>query len=156
MKVLVIYDSVFGNTEKIARAIGEALAAEVIPVGSASAAQLAGTELLFLGSPTRGFRPTPAITSFLKSLPAGALKGVRGAAFDTRIDVQTIKPRFFRWFVHKMGYADKSIAAGLKRAGASTDVPRAGYFVLASEGPLQEGELERAAEWAKKVSNREA
>jgi len=70
MKALVVYDSVFGNTEQIARAIGGAVGAEVLRVGSVQQAQLMGTALLIVGSPTRGFRPTPATTSWLKSIPA--------------------------------------------------------------------------------------
>jgi len=70
MKALVVYDSVFGNTEQIARAIGGAVGAEVLRVGSVQQAQLMGTALLIVGSPTRGFRPTPATTSWPKSIPA--------------------------------------------------------------------------------------
>lgn len=152
MKALVIYDSFFGNTEKIARAIGAALddAAEVpvLRVSAATAADLAGVEVLFVGSPTRGFKPTPAITDFLAALPAGALKGVKAAAFDTRIPLESIKNRVFRWIVKQGGYADKLITKALADKGATLAIPSGGFIVLESEGPLQEGELERAAAWA--------
>ena len=69
MNVLVIYDSVFGNTEQIAQAIGKAFGSQedvdVIRVSDAKLEQLAGLELLLVGSPTRAFRPTKAITDFL-------------------------------------------------------------------------------------------
>lgn len=151
MKALVIFDSVFGNTEKIARAIGDALDPEVpvLPVGSATSGQLAGLEYLFVGSPTRGFKPTPAITSFLAGLPADCLKGVKAASFDTRIPLESIKNPLFRFIVKRGGYADLPIAAELVRLGANQPVPSAGFIVLESEGPLKDGELERAAEWAK-------
>ncbi len=152
MKALVIYDSFFGNTEKIARAIGAALddAAEVpvLRVSAATAADLAGVEVLFVGSPTRGFKPTPAIMDFLAALPAGALRGVKAAAFDTRIPLESIKNRVFRWIVKQGGYADKLIAKALADKGATLAIPSGGFIVLESEGPLQEGELERAAAWA--------
>ncbi len=81
MKARVVYDSVFGNTEQIARAIGSALGSpedvEVLRVGDAAAGQMAGLQLLIVGSPTRGFRPTPAITNWLKSIPVRGLRGVR-------------------------------------------------------------------------------
>ena len=89
MKVLVIYDSVFGNTEKVARAIAEGLGEEgdrrdETP-GRGDGDGMAGYDLLVVGSPTRGFRPTEGLVALLNQLPAGALKGRRAAAFDTRI-----------------------------------------------------------------------
>ena len=155
MKALVIYDSVFGNTEKVARAIGAALdpraEVSVLQVGAVKPDHLAGLDVVFVGSPTRGFKPTPAITGFLSALPAGSLKDARAAAFDTRIPLESIKNPLFRFIVKSGGYADKSIAAGLNRAGATLAIPSGGFIVLESEGPLKEGELERAAEWAKSI-----
>lgn len=153
MKALVIYDSVFGNTERVARAIGSALG-EGTPVQRISAvtpADLNGLEILFVGSPTRGFKPTPAITAFLSALPAGALDGVRAAAFDTRIPLDSIKNPVFRLIVKAGGYADKIIAKALTAKGAALAIPSDGFVVLESEGPLKEGELERAAEWARTI-----
>ena len=57
MKTLVIYDSVFGNTEKIAQAIAAVLGIQAIPVSQADGGQLRELDLLVIGSPTRGFRP---------------------------------------------------------------------------------------------------
>ena len=155
MKALVIYDSVFGNTEKVARAIGAALGTPaevpVLQVGSVTPEHLAGVEVLFVGSPTRGFKPTPAVTDFLAVLPSGALKDVKATAFDTRIPLESIKNRVFRWIVKQGGYADKLIAKALAQKGASLPIPSGGFIVLESEGPLQQGELERAADWAKTI-----
>ena len=149
MKSLVVYDSVFGNTAKIAQAIGKALGeAEVKHVGEVDASQLDGLDLLVVGSPTRGFRPTEDITKFLKDLPDGALNGKNAAAFDTRLDPETIKAGFLRFIVKRGGYADKAIVKGLMNKGALVLDSSAGFFVKDSEGPLKEGELERAAEWA--------
>lgn len=152
MKALVIYDSVFGNTEKVARAIGTALGSAgevpVLQVRSVKPAQLTGLEVLFIGSPTRQFRATPAITEFLAALPDGALKGVKAAAFDTRI--RPWNP-LVRLIIDRGGYADKIIAAELIRLGAVQPVPSAAFIVVKSEGPLKAGELERAAEWVKNI-----
>ena len=91
MKAMVIYDSVFGNTEQVAREIGNSLDSqenvEILRVSSTKPDQLAGLELLFVGSPTRGFRPTEGITNFLKGIPADGLEGIKVAAFDTRISI---------------------------------------------------------------------
>jgi flavodoxin len=159
MKTLVIYDSVFGNTEKVALAIGSVISAasgspeevSVVKVGSVTPSHLAGVDILFVGSPTRGFKPTPAITDFLASLPADALKGVKAAAFDTRIPLESIKNPIFRAIVKKGGYADKIITTALAGKCARLPIPSGGFIVLESKGPLQQGELERAAEWAKTI-----
>ncbi len=153
MNALVIYDSVFGNTERIARAIaaalGEGTAAQ--NVSAVTSTDLTSIDILFVGSPTRSFKPTPAITAFLASLPADALKGVRAAAFDTRIPLESIKNPVFRLVVKAGGYADHTIAKALAAKAANLAIPSAGFIVLESEGPLKEGERERAAAWARSI-----
>lgn len=153
MNALVIYDSVFGNTERIARSIAAALGEDTVAqnVSAVTAADLNGIDILFVGSPTRGFKPTPAITAFLASLPAEALKGVKAAAFDTRIPLDSIKNPIFRLIVKKGGYADRIIAKALAAKGAALAIPSDGFIVLASEGPLKEGERDRAAVWARSI-----
>lgn len=144
MKTVIVYDSVHGNTEKIARAIGDAIAGEVqvLRVGAVNPADLT-FDLLIVGSPTHGGRPTPAIQDLLNKLPLGALKGTNVAGFDTRIPA--------KW-VAIFGYAAGRIAGRLKRMGGTLIVPAQGFFVNGTEGPLKEGELERAAAWAKEIA----
>jgi flavodoxin len=153
MKVCVIYDSVFGNTEKIARAVGEALSTagevSIVPVSSATVEQFQEVDLLVVGSPTRGFRPTKPLSEFLDRIPNGGLKGVKAAAFDTRISVQDVKNGLLNVLVKFFGYAAKPIATGLIKKGAEPIISPEGFYVKESEGPLKDGELERAGEWAK-------
>ena len=156
-KALIVFDSFFGNTERIARSIGNGLGGhqdgEVVRVGDVRLEQLAGLELLIVGSPTRAFSPSPAIKKFLKSIPKNGLKGVKVAAFDTRITDEEIDSAVFilRIFVNIFGYAAKSISDRLvKKAGRLIAAPE-GFYVHGTEGPLIEGELERAAEWAKQI-----
>ena len=70
MKALVVYDSVFGNTEQIAQVIGNALEPEyhvdVLKVSNVKLKQLKDLNLLIIGSPTRKFRATGAISKFLR------------------------------------------------------------------------------------------
>lgn len=150
MKVLVIYDSVFGNTEKVAHAIGEALVApeSVVHVSKVNLQQLNGINLLIVGSPTRGFRPTDGIKTFLKSIPANTLNGVKVAAFDTRIRVEDVKNAFLTFMVKIFGYAAKPIADALQKKGGTLAAAPEGFIVKESEGPVGDGELERAAAWA--------
>ncbi len=147
MKALVIYDSVFGNTEKIAQAMGPALAVPAVPVGQVMANQLRSLDLLVVGSPTRGFRPTESIIKLLNSLPKNHLAGVCVAAFDTRIVLETINSKALRFLVDKGGYAARTIAKALEKKGGVLIAPPEGFLVTGEQGPLKDGELERAAEW---------
>ena len=151
-KMLVIYDSVFGNTEKIAQAIGEALGeATVKNVTNVDPIDLEGLEILFVGSPTRAFQPTPATKSFLKEFAKKDLTGVKAAAFDTRIPIEQADSGFLRTMIKLFGYADKKIAKQLSKTGAVLALESEGFGVTGTEGPLGEGELERAKPWAKKI-----
>jgi flavodoxin len=156
MKALIIYDSVFGNTEQIAKAIGSALGSPentgIIRVSNVKPEQLTGLNLLIVGSPTRKFRPTPAITRFLKRIPKDGLKGVRVAAFDTRFTMSGIEEsRILPFFARLFGYAAEPISDRLQKKGGKLIIPPEGFFVEDVEGPLKEGELERSAEWAKQI-----
>ncbi|MBN1687399.1 MAG: flavodoxin family protein [Spirochaetales bacterium] len=156
MKALVVYDSVFGNTEKVAKAIGEALGppeeVTTAPVGEARQEQLSGLDVLVVGSPTRAFKCTPGITGFLKRIPAGSLKGVQVSAFDTRIPVTGKTPGFLKVMIKLFGYAAEPMAKTLQKKGGNLKVAAGGFIVEGTEGPLKEGELERAAEWAKELA----
>jgi flavodoxin I len=156
MKAMVVHDSVFGNTEKVAQAIGQALGSpedvKVVQVSDAKPEQLVGLTLLIVGSPTRQFSPTGATIGFLKSIPKHGLKGVKVAAFDTRFTESAIeKVRILAFFVKIFGYAAKPIADRLQKKGGEMVVPPEGFYVGDTEGPLLEGELERAADWAKQI-----
>jgi len=152
MKTLVIYDSVFGNTKTIAEAITHRLGEDtkIIHVAEANK-DFDGVGLLIVGSPTRGFRPTPAITAFLKSIPAGKLDGIKIASFDTRIDIKKVNNKFLTFMVKLSGYATEKIEKQLIAKGG-TSVGTEWFCVSASEGPLLDGETERAALWAEGLS----
>lgn len=158
MKAMVIYDSGFGNTAQIAEAITQRLAISFAPphsitirsVAQVTPAQLQGLDVLVVGSPTQRCRPTPAISALLKRIPNGTLQGVKVAAFDTRftsLEIDTlgfIAAKFIRFF----GYAAKPIADLLQKKGGALTAPPEGFYVEGMEGPLMEGELQRAANWA--------
>lgn len=141
MNVLVMYDSNFGNTKRIAESIATEIGtgAKILHVSKVTAASLENIKLLIAGSPINGWRPTEAMMQFLSGLQKGQLKGLSVASFDTRIRV----------FFH--GDATKKIAESLKKAGATVIVQPEAFYVLGKEGPLAEGEIERAKQWAKKT-----
>lgn len=154
-KSLIVYDSVFGNTRLIALAIGKGLATnatnvEVKAIGEVDSSAIEGVTLLVVGSPTRGFRATPAIMEWIKSLPGNALASMKAAAFDTRIPEATLKKN---WFLRLLGpmvkYAVDPIAKDLQARGVRGEIPKSWFYVAESEGPLLDGELDRARAWGK-------
>ena len=155
MKALVIYESFFGNTEKIAQAISDALSSsmevEIRKVNEVKPEQLKGINHLIVGSPTRAFGPSPGTKNFLKRIPADGLRDIRAAAFDTRISEDDAKPRVLRFLMKVFGYAAEPISKKLRKKGAEIIGPPEGFCVNDTEGPLKEGELERAATWAKQI-----
>ena len=92
MKALIVYDSTYGNTEKIAKAIGAALTGEVkvLRAGEVNPAELNAFDLLVIGSPTYGGRPMPSVAELLNKIPESAIKGKNIAAFDTRIPTKLV------------------------------------------------------------------
>lgn len=155
MNILIIYNSLYGNTEQVAQAISNVLRSqyhvELLRVSDVKPDQLAGLNLLIVGSPTQRFRPTKAMSNLLEGIPENGLKGANVAAFDTRLSTSDIESSVGRFFVKAGGYAAKPIADSLKKSGGSLIIPPEGFYVKGTEGPLKEGELERAADWAKQI-----
>ena len=136
MKALVVYESMFGNTEAVARAVADGLSEEMdVAVREVSQAASPVTEFLALivvGAPTHAFAGLRAWIARLGNGPHSEWV----ATFDTRSD----KVR------HLPGSAARKAARLVKRLGYA----RAGsqsFFVADAGGPLAEGELERARRW---------
>ncbi len=148
MNTLVIYDSTFGNTESIAKAVADVLAergtARLLRVNKVQPGDLEGLDLLVAGCPTQRRKPTPAIVAFLGVTTPAALENLPVAAFDTRYHRSRLLT----------GSAAKAIAKRLRKAGAALLLPPESFFVMGREGPLEEGELDRAREWARELLDR--
>ncbi len=146
MNTIVVYDSQFGNTEQIAQAIAAALRefgqAQAIRIAPAFRVNLQGVDLLIVGSPTQGFRPTPAIQSYLATLTPASARGLAIACFDTRFRGRLMS--------HS---AAPSMARQLSASGIEPFVAPESFFVTAwqKKGPLEAGEVERAGAWARRV-----
>jgi hypothetical protein len=154
MKAVVVYESLWGNTAAIARAIAEGIGegAEALSTREATAERLGGADLVVAGAPLLGFSlPTEQMRESIRSQPQGKpadfsspslrswLQAVppasgRGAAFGTRI----------RW---SPGSAVKTILAGLEGVGYRTGGTAERFIVKGKCGPLRDGELERAKAW---------
>jgi flavodoxin len=137
-----VYDSIFGNTTKIAEAIAKSLGAgaRMVAVPALKEDGLAGVELVVVGCPINGWRPSAGMGKFLGALRAGQLQGVKAATFDTRV-----KSMFH-------GDAAGKIGKALQRAGANMVASPEPFYVAGKEGPLVAGELERAAAWGQSLA----
>lgn len=148
MLTVVIYDTKFGNTAKIAEAIARGAGARgsVSVLDTAEAAQplTQRPDLVIVGGPTQRRGPSPALRGFVDALPP-SLRGVPAATFDTRY-------RGAKWL---MGSAAGEVAKRLGIAGARLAAPPESFFI-ARGGPLEgqgleAGELERAEAWGRVV-----
>ncbi len=156
MKIIVVYESLWGNTAAIARAIAAGIGpeAQALSTAEATAEALAGVDLIVAGAPVLAFSlPSdkiresirvdprhastspdfshPSMRAWLAALPAG--RG-RSAAFETRI-----------WW--SPGGATGAIVRGLERAGYRSAGKAQRFIVKGTYGPLRDGELERARLW---------
>jgi flavodoxin len=137
MNILIIFDSNYGNTQKVAEAIVKGCGdnSQAINVKDFDEKLLSGVKLLVVGSPINGWRPTGHISNMIENLSNEALKNIHITSFDTRLDV----------FLH--GDAkDKIIKSLTLKGGTVTDHSEA-FVVQGREGPLKSGELERAEKW---------
>ena len=147
MHTVVIYDSKFGNTEKIAQAIGRGLKphGDVRVMSTGEAKRVERPDLLLLGGPTQKRGASPGLREYMETLPP-ALRGVPAAAFDTR----------YRGSTWLMGSAAAKAAEAIRKAGGDLVAEPESFFMI-RKGPmerqtLEPGELERAERWAAEVA----
>jgi hypothetical protein len=165
MRALVVYESMFGNTESVARAIGAGIAesavAEVLSVQEIAPATVSSVDLLVLGGPTHAFSLSRPATR----RDALAQGGTRGSAdIGLREWIDRLTPAFlpgniavFDTRVHKVRRLPGSAArkaTGLLRARGWPVGARSSFFVLDTPGPLMDGELDRAREWGRSLAER--
>lgn len=145
MRSVVVYDSQFGNTEAIAQVVAKALGqygtARAAHVHETAITQLRDVDLLVFGCPVQGWSPSSDLRIFVERLPLEVLRGPRIACFDTRLHV----PRLIG------NFAAPQLAGRLKRLHIEPVAPPEGFYLQKREGPLQPGEAQRAAEWARQV-----
>lgn len=145
MKALVVYDSTWGNTEKIATAIAAGIGggSRAIRVGSADVKEYEELDLLVLGSPVLGGRATESMQKHIKSIPPAVAQKLNVATFDTRMAMKLAK---------LFGTAAVRMADELKGAGSTLKSTPQGFIVKGRSGPLAEGELERATKWGEELA----
>ena len=161
MKTLVIFDSQFGNTERLAEVIAQRLGADAPLWAADGAAKVAlqqrDWDLLIIGAPTQNHTVSPTMRGLLQGTSHEALEDAHVAVFDTR----------YRMASSLAGSAAGWIATRLTRAGARLVVPPESFFVERETPPpgeqrrhdherLEVGEEERAQAWVNALAAKEA
>jgi hypothetical protein len=161
MKAVVVYESLWGNTAAIARAIAEGIGPEAraLSTDEATGTAIADADLIVAGAPVLGFKlpdekmrqniamnpgkapvppdlSHPSMRAWLVTLPKGH---GRSAAFETRI-----------WW--SLGGATGAIVRALEGAGYASVAKAHRFIVQGAYGPLREGELERARRWGAELA----
>jgi flavodoxin len=161
MRALIVYESLWGNTEEIARAVATGLALTMsvdVVTSDAAPADVDRYDLLIVGGPTHAFSMSRATTRKsaveergAKTLPT---RGIRewierlestastvAYTFDTRVD----SPRL-------PGSAAKAARHELRSRGFSTPAKAVSFYVHGYEGPLVDGEVDRATAWGQSIA----
>lgn len=165
MRALVVYESLWGNTEQVARAVATGLrddmTVDVVEVGTAPPAPAADVDLLVVGGPTHTFsmsRPGtrseaatrgasnaatgPGIREWIAALPTAG-DGLLVATFDTRVEKVRRLP----------GSAARKASRLLRRLGYAQVLDPESFYVADVEGPLLDGETDRARAWGARLGN---
>ena len=151
MKSLVVFESVFGNTEVIATAIAKSIEGKLVRVEEVNMNSLKSLDLLIVGSPVHGGRATFTIDDFLKRIPPDSLKQVNVATFDTRFAPED-HGIGIKILINIIRFAAERIAKELVKKGGILIVKPEGFIVNDKEGPLRKGEELRAKVWAKAIA----
>jgi len=160
MNAVVVYESHWGNTAAVARAIAAGIGPETraLTTDEASTEALTDVDLLVAGAPVIAFGLAsdkvlenmadqagkartpdlshPSMRSWLGRLPHGH---GRSAAFETRL-----------WWSPRGATSD--IERGLEGAGYRPVAKAHRFVVKGGHGPLRDGELDRAREWGAELA----
>lgn len=164
---VVVYESMFHNTESVARAVAAGLKLEgfsttTVPVRSAPALDTVVADLLVVGAPTHAFslsRPATRDDAVQQGAdPESARTGVRDwlAAGTPATSGQRPLAAMFDTRVHQTRHLPKSAASRgrhlLQRLGLTVLVPPQGFLVGDLHGPLLDDQVESAVAWGRAVA----
>ncbi|MFG1625365.1 flavodoxin family protein [Kribbella sp. NPDC049227] len=171
VRALVVYESMFGNTERIARAIRDGLRqsvpTEIVPAYRAPTVIPADVGLLVVGGPTHAFSMSRVSTrqdarkqaDVVMPIEVGIREWLAALATDTRsgtgrgskpLEVATFDTRITK--VRRLpGSAARSAAKVLRKLGFRLITTSASFFVDDSTGPIGEVEIDRARRWGEEL-----
>jgi menaquinone-dependent protoporphyrinogen IX oxidase len=153
MKGIVVYDTSYGNTKKIAETIAETMKesgieVDLFDVKNVKKLSAKDYNFLILGSPTRFGTMSFAIRGFLGKVKNEEWVNKPFAAFDTENPENIEKARIEK----KEWSAAEKIAAKLKDKKMKQLSPVLKAAVFGQKGPLKEGEIERTKEYARELA----
>lgn len=155
MNMLIVYDSQFGNTKTLAEVMAQEakLHAQQVTLKNADNVgleDLKQKDLFIFGSPTQGGRAKQSLQTFLDMIPQEEIEGKKFAVFDTRFlehDVNFV----LKLLIKIIGYAAPKMSILLRSKGGKEVISPEGFAITGKEGPLKEGEIERARKWIKEI-----
>ena len=148
VKVIVVYESKYGNTKLVAETIikgmREVQGVETVlnELKEVDLSKIAGFDLILIGSPNHYGGPTKSVGEFIDKLEKLSLDGRHFAVFDTYLG-----KGFFEKAAKKMEKRINQKVPGLKQIA-----PRLSIAVQGSKGPIVEGELPKCREFGKKIA----
>jgi len=150
-KVIVVYESKYGNTKLVAETIVEEISKvegiETVIKGlkEIDLNKIADYDAILIGSPNHYGGPTRDVREFIDKLGELNLKGKLFAVFDTYLGKKS--DYFFEKAVKKMEKKINEKAPGMKQIAAGLSVK-----VQGMKGPLVEGELPKCKDFGRKIA----
>lgn len=165
MRALVVYESMFGNTQAVAEAVAEGMSThletDLVECSSAPTTLPPDLDLVVVGAPTHAFslsRPSTresakeqasgevvsrgaGIREWLEALAVPGDRSSRVTAFDTRVQ-----------HPHLPGSAAKAALKRLRRLGLHQATPARSFWVIGSPGPLAPGQEDDARAWGAELA----
>ena len=155
MKILILYDTKYGNTAELAESMKKSLSKNNVAIcksiSEVSLTEIKKANLLVIGSPTHGGRPTQDMLSWINNLPEDIFQDKKFAAFDTSINANDTNV-FLKLLISIIGYAAPKLQAELQKKGGKSITSAVTFYVNGKEGPLKVGERERAQKWFKSLA----
>ena len=146
MNILAAYFSKFGNTAKVAETIAGVMSTagtvSCLGLDELTASNLVGYDLAIMGTPTHRMNLPEPVKEVVRSLPKRILQGTLVAAFDTSYRMS--------WFLSQFT-ASKPLNKALRRLGGKRIIRPETFHVAGREGPLYDGEIQRAVQWTKLI-----
>ncbi|MFX0010491.1 MAG: flavodoxin family protein [Candidatus Hermodarchaeota archaeon] len=148
MNVLIVYETNFGNTKKVAEIIAEGMNAveqiepEVLNVNDVEFNKVQDFDAIIIGSPTWGGNAPKSIRDFIDTLAKLPLNEKYYAVFDTNNNL-----RFLSNLVRKL---EKKISK--KIPSLQKILPGLPVRVIGLKGPIAEGELSKCKDYGKELA----
>ncbi|MFC4529652.1 flavodoxin family protein [Sphaerisporangium dianthi] len=164
MYALVVYESMFGNTRQIAKAVAEGLSSimrvDVVEVGAAPTTVGEDVDLLVVGGPTHAFgmsKPGTRVAAAEQAAEPVISQGIglREWLDSAKVDAPALTAAAFDTHIRSHlvpGSAARGAEKRLRRLGVRFASPATSFYVMGSPGPLMVGEPDRARQWGERLA----